>query len=580
MKRMQSLMAGVLGAGAVVAGAGAQFNSEFSPWGNNAFGQCNIPAGVQLTSIAAGNLHCVGLTADGYAIAWGSNANQQCDVPAGLADVARVAAGGWYQVGDQRGHSAALLRNGTVRAWGSNEYGQCDVPSGLAGVTQIACGWAHTVALDSTGTVVVWGAGDPIGADPHWGQRTVPADLGVVSSVSTKGCHIMARLADGTVRCWGRNQEGQCTLPPKLGQVLQIAAGSDHSVALLPSGQVRCWGWNEHGQSTIPQALGAVREVAATMYGTIALLESGTIASWGLIAQAPEMPTRVEHLSAGGYHAVAQRVRDCNANGIIDSIELQTQRAFDSDADGLLDQCDGADPLPVLTNIVVTRGTVGPSYWPLCGAWDTRTQSTDYLWDLWVSRTAADGPWLNRLNAPAENPFRLNGTLQQGLNTLYCRFEQNGCSESLFTANLWLDEATLPCISVKNSTPIEPIAGLIPGLNPGVAISAANALEGRSGTWRVRIAGFSIEEASDMVAPVDFAPSNTPDLLATIVIEVTPACPGDVSQNGIVDGVDLAAVLGAWGTSGHGEFECDIDRDGVVSGSDLAQVLGSWGPCQ
>ena len=57
-------------------------------------------------------------------------------------------------------------------------------------------------------------------------------------------------------------------------------------------------------------------------------------------------------------------------------------------------------------------------------------------------------------------------------------------------------------------------------------------------------------------------------------------CPGDITQNGAVDGVDLAIVLGAWGTSGQGEFKADIDRDGVVSGTDLAYVLGGWGPCQ
>jgi hypothetical protein len=60
---------------------------------------------------------------------------------------------------------------------------------------------------------------------------------------------------------------------------------------------------------------------------------------------------------------------------------------------------------------------------------------------------------------------------------------------------------------------------------------------------------------------------------------VTPACFGDISGNGVVDGVDLAALLGAWGTDGHGKFECDIDGDGVVAGSDLAIMLGSWGAC-
>ena len=56
-------------------------------------------------------------------------------------------------------------------------------------------------------------------------------------------------------------------------------------------------------------------------------------------------------------------------------------------------------------------------------------------------------------------------------------------------------------------------------------------------------------------------------------------CPGDVTANRVVDGVDLAALLGAWGTSGQGQFRTDIDGDGVVSGADLAFVLSGWGPC-
>ena len=62
------------------------------------------------------------------------------------------------------------------------------------------------------------------------------------------------------------------------------------------------------------------------------------------------------------------------------------------------------------------------------------------------------------------------------------------------------------------------------------------------------------------------------------VCEVDP-CPGDISGNNVVNGVDLAALLDMWGTSGQGKFDCDIDNDGLVGGSDLAVVLSDWGPC-
>jgi hypothetical protein len=56
-------------------------------------------------------------------------------------------------------------------------------------------------------------------------------------------------------------------------------------------------------------------------------------------------------------------------------------------------------------------------------------------------------------------------------------------------------------------------------------------------------------------------------------------CPGDITGGGQVNGVDLAAILGAWGTDGQGKLDCDINDDGTVDAQDLAIVLGGWGNC-
>ena len=56
-------------------------------------------------------------------------------------------------------------------------------------------------------------------------------------------------------------------------------------------------------------------------------------------------------------------------------------------------------------------------------------------------------------------------------------------------------------------------------------------------------------------------------------------CPGDVTGDRRIDGVDLAAVLGAWGTAGSGQFDTDVNDDGAVDGVDLATILGGWGAC-
>ena len=56
-------------------------------------------------------------------------------------------------------------------------------------------------------------------------------------------------------------------------------------------------------------------------------------------------------------------------------------------------------------------------------------------------------------------------------------------------------------------------------------------------------------------------------------------CPGDVVATGGIDGTDLAAVLGAWGTNGQGALVTDFNGDGIVNGADLAVILSGWGPC-
>ena len=54
-------------------------------------------------------------------------------------------------------------------------------------------------------------------------------------------------------------------------------------------------------------------------------------------------------------------------------------------------------------------------------------------------------------------------------------------------------------------------------------------------------------------------------------------CPADLNGDGVVDALDLAIVLGAWGPNpGH---IADLNGDGMVNATDLAFVLGAWGPC-
>lgn len=62
-------------------------------------------------------------------------------------------------------------------------------------------------------------------------------------------------------------------------------------------------------------------------------------------------------------------------------------------------------------------------------------------------------------------------------------------------------------------------------------------------------------------------------LALCMVGPVFAQCPGDAVPTGDVDAIDVAAVLGAWGTDGQGAFDTDLNDDGLVDAIDLSILL-------
>jgi alpha-tubulin suppressor-like RCC1 family protein len=223
-------------------------------------------------------------------------------------------------------HSLAL-KSGAVYAWGWNVVGQLgngstngsDVPvrARLPGGTKVigvSGGFAHTVAVTSSGEVFSWGKN--YNSDLANGSTTdsdlpvrsmLPAGTKVVA-VAASSDSSFALTSTGAVLGWGLNDQGQLgdgasgnnNVPPgnvslPAGTtVIAIAAGSLHTLALTSTGAVLAWGYNAQGElgdgnrknADVPvkvklPAGAKVTAIAAGGYESLALTSSGAVYAWG-----------------------------------------------------------------------------------------------------------------------------------------------------------------------------------------------------------------------------------------------------------------------------------------------------------
>ncbi len=161
-------------------------------------------------------------------------------------------------------HGLGILRGGLVVAWGQdNSRGQVSVPVEVRRrvAVAVAAGAAHSLALLSPeGRVVGWGANDALQA------RAVPDAWHNVTAIAAGDWHSLALKADGSVVGWGEPSYGQMKPPASLRghRVVALACGALHSLVLLTNGTVVAFGDNRAGQSAVPAAARAgVKAIAA-----------------------------------------------------------------------------------------------------------------------------------------------------------------------------------------------------------------------------------------------------------------------------------------------------------------------------
>ncbi|KMZ61089.1 Regulator of chromosome condensation (RCC1) family protein [Zostera marina] len=190
----------------------------------------------------------------------------------------------------------------------------------------VACGWEHTAAVASDGSLFTWGSNDcgQLG-DGTENSRKQPKkvrrlDTEFVTSVSC-GAHCMAVIADshensdttmlkkGRLWVWGQNQGSNI---PRLfwgvfnpnTVIQQVSCGFSHTVALSEDGLLQAWGYNEYGQlgrgftcdglqkaqlinnyerflDEAPELV-TITQISCGEYHTAAISEIGDVYTWGL----------------------------------------------------------------------------------------------------------------------------------------------------------------------------------------------------------------------------------------------------------------------------------------------------------
>lgn len=195
-----------------------------------------------------------------------------------------------------------------------------------AGSNPLKGGEAHTIFLNSDGTLLAWGGNDEgqLGDGTDDSRLTpVPVkgpegkgNLDGIVAVTAGRLHTAALKKDGSVWTWGNNDKGQLgngstdaqKIPVQvktssskqyLEGIVKVAAGALHTAALKQDGSVWAWGYNDDGQlgddSYNKRRLSAaqvkgedgddelndITAIAAGNAHTLALKKNGTVWAWG-----------------------------------------------------------------------------------------------------------------------------------------------------------------------------------------------------------------------------------------------------------------------------------------------------------
>ncbi len=227
----------------------------------------------------------------------------------------------WKQVSAGNHHTAAIKTDGTLWLWGRNSSGRLGdnttthksspVQTVSAGTNwkQISCGYFHTAAIKTDGTLWTWGRdgygqlGDNTTTDKSSPVQTITFGNNW-KQVSAGQHHTAAIKTDGTLWTWGRNGYGQLgnnTANNTSSPVQTITFGTNwkqvscgyHTAAIKTDGTLWTWGYNAFGGLGINSTTPKSSPIQTIAYGTkwkqistgrdftTAIKTDGTLWAWG-----------------------------------------------------------------------------------------------------------------------------------------------------------------------------------------------------------------------------------------------------------------------------------------------------------
>lgn len=293
-------------------------------------------AGTRMTQVSAGSGHSLAVASDGTLWSWGSaglSGKLGTGTTTSQALPGLIGGRTFAQVSAGTSHSLAVDSRGEVWAWGSGASGELGnggsegspVPVPVSAtwgdgvsITQVSAGTAYSLALDSAGSVWIWGSGSlhdlgggigvdsaiPVRVMPIWGESVV------FSQVSAGKSHALALDSTGSLWAWGRDTAHQLGLghastglqPDRVQKewpsgvtITQMSAGGEHSLAVDSRGVMWAWGRGRDGQlgvdvqvSEVPIQISVgsppgaiITQVSAGAKHSLAIDSHGSVWAWG-----------------------------------------------------------------------------------------------------------------------------------------------------------------------------------------------------------------------------------------------------------------------------------------------------------